>query len=88
MTLDYESGGQEFESLRARHFGTRYRRQAPPIPLRFLGTRRRRLGRVIDPVGPNEEVSRNFQCFTQLVDHVDRERAPPSENFGCKRATQ
>src|SRR6266852_1149304 len=47
----------------------------------FLGTRRRLLSRVIDPVGPNEEVSRNFPSFTQLVDHVDRERAPPSENF-------
>jgi hypothetical protein len=28
---NYESGGQEFESLRARHFGIRYRRQMPPI---------------------------------------------------------
>ena len=30
--LDYESRGQEFESLRARHFGIRYRRRKPPIP--------------------------------------------------------
>ena len=28
---DYESRGREFESLRARHFGIRYRRQDPPI---------------------------------------------------------
>jgi hypothetical protein len=28
---NYESGSQEFESLRARHFGIRYRRQSPPI---------------------------------------------------------
>jgi len=28
---DYESGGQEFESLRARHFGIRYCRHMPPI---------------------------------------------------------
>ncbi len=54
----------------------------------FLGTRRRRLSRVIDTVGPNEQVSRNFPCFTQLVDHVDRERVPPKENFGRTRATQ
>jgi hypothetical protein len=34
--LDYESRGQEFESLRARHFGIRYRHRTPPIlhPLR------------------------------------------------------
>src|SRR5262249_2566283 len=37
---DYESGGQEFESLRARHFGIRYRRRMPPLL------------RLIAPAGP------------------------------------
>jgi hypothetical protein len=35
---DYESGGREFESLRARHFGIRYRRYTTIHP---LGPRRR-----------------------------------------------
>jgi hypothetical protein len=49
LASDYESGDQEFESLRARHFGIRYRRQVPPI----LRLKRRRVsdlptdGRVI-----------------------------------------
>jgi hypothetical protein len=33
MAPAHESGSQEFESLRARHFGIRYRRRMPPILL-------------------------------------------------------
>jgi hypothetical protein len=36
-TPDYESGGQEFESLRARQSGIRYRHRRPPIsPFGFV----------------------------------------------------
>jgi hypothetical protein len=49
-------------------------------------TRRRLLSRAIDPVRPNEKVGWNFPCFTKLVDHVYRERASASENFGRTRA--
>jgi len=41
---DYESRGQEFESLRARHFGIRDCRQIRPSALRLAGSRLSRLG--------------------------------------------
>src|SRR5215831_16869577 len=37
-------------------------------------------------VRPNEQISRNFPRFADLVNHVDRQRTPARENFGSTGA--
>jgi hypothetical protein len=49
---DYESGGREFESLRARHFGIRHRRQTPPILRTNLRLLELRLDGAASPITP------------------------------------
>ena len=46
---------------------------------------RRRSSRLFDPVGPNEKVCRNLPRLADPVDHIDRQRPPARENFGCAR---
>ncbi len=81
--------GQEIESPRAGHIVRAIDAKRADSVLRArpdFQTRRRLLSRAIDPVRPNEKVGWNFPCFTKLVDHVYRERASASENFGRTRA--
>jgi len=48
-----------------------------------LSSRYPRSSGVFDLVRTNEKVGRNFPSLTDLVDHLDRERAPACENLRC-----
>ncbi len=44
------------------------------------------LRRPFDLVRPNQQVSRNFPCLADLVNHLDRQRTAARENFGSAGA--
>jgi hypothetical protein len=48
-------------------------RKAPALPSRLSGA--------LNRVRPDEKVSRNFPCFTDLVNHLDRQRTPARKDL-------
>jgi hypothetical protein len=84
----FEDGLQSYHNIRSRHSGRAVGRPREPdqysAVVRPVARPPRRwllLSGVFDLVRTDEKVSRYFPRFADLVDHVDRERAPPRENF-------